>query len=405
MNSKETGNSKVVTTAGPYAWAIVAVVWLAGFSAPANMAKVTTLAPVVMEVFGIGPETIGWVIALFYALGIILAFPAAGIINRFGIKTCIVISIVCGALGSLAGVLSESLAVFMASRVLEGAGMGLLTVAGPAAITPWFPPARRGLPLGIWGMWVALAMFVCPVIYAAIAESAGWRTVWWITFFFDIVVLVLFFLVYRDPDFVFEGESPKHGDVQPSLKRVLRNRTVWALGLVFFFDQLAVMAVNNFTTTYLTTVAGIALTLAATMASVAAAIGTVCSPLAGKISDALKTRRWVLVVGCVAGIIYTAAYFNTTSITLIWILVVVGGIVGGVVPAMIFAATPEQVEPADVPNALAMVSLTQNVGMFVGATVLGTAVATIGWSSSALYILAPCFVVATIIAIFTKSIR
>lgn len=401
----QVSNPRIVTSAGPYAWAIVAVVWLAGFSAPANMAKVTTLAPVIMEVFGIGPETIGWIIALFYALGIILAFPAAGIINRFGIKACVIVSIICGALGSLAGVVSENLAIFMASRILEGAGMGLLTVAGPAAITPWFPPARRGLPLGIWGMWVALAMFVCPIIYAAVAESAGWRIVWWITFFFDIVVLVLFSIVYRDPDFVFEDEVPEHSNTRPSLGRVLRNRTVWALGFVFFFDQLAVMAVNNFTTTYLTTVVGVTLTLAATMASVAAAIGTLCSPLAGKISDAFKTRRWVLVVGCIAGVIYTAAYFNTTSIELIWVLIVIGGVVGGVVPAMIFAATPEQVDPADVPNALAMVSFTQNVGMFVGATILGTAVTAIGWSSAALFILAPCFVIATLIAVFTRSVR
>lgn len=137
----------------------------------------------------------------------------------------------------------------------------------------------------------------------------------------------------------------------------------------------------------------------------AAIIGAVCSPLAGKISDILKTRRWVLVVGCVAGVAYTALYFNTTSIDLIWPIVVLGGIVGGVVPAMIFAATPEQVDPADVPNAMAMVSLTQNVGMFLGATILGGAVTAIGWSSAALLILAPCFVIATLIALFTKKVR
>lgn len=202
------------------------------------------------------------------------------------------------------------------------------------------------------------------------AEAAGWRIVWWITLAFDIIVLVLFLLIYRTPDFIFEGEDIEKTQAKPSIKNVMANKTVWALGLVFFFDQLAVMAVNNFTTTYLTTVVGASLTLAATLASMAAIIGAVCSPLAGKISDILKTRRWVLVVGCVAGVAYTALYFNTTSIDLIWPIVVLGGIVGGVVPAMIFAATPEQVDPADVPNAMAMVSLTQNVGMFLGATIL-----------------------------------
>lgn len=396
---------RVVTEAGGYAWVVLVVTWLAGFTAPANMAKVTTLAPVLMEVFKIEPDTIGWIIALFYLLGIILAFPAASIINRFGIKTCVIVSIVSGALGCAIGALTTNLGLFMFSRVLEGAGMGFLTVAGPAAITPWFPASKRGLPLGIWGMWVALAMFLCPIIYAAVAEAAGWQIVWWITLVFDIVVLVLFVLLYRDADFVFEGEPEQAQDERPKFSTIFKNKAVWALAAVFFFDQLAVMAVNNFTTTYLTTVALVPLTLAATIASVAAIIGAICSPLAGKISDMLKTRKWVLFVGCIVGVIYTGAYFNVTDMMLIWPLVVAGGIVGGSVPAMIFSATPEQVSPAEVPNALAMVSLAQNVGMFVGATMLGTAVTSIGWSMSALCLLAPCFIIAALITFFMKSVR
>ena len=55
---------KTKSTDSGYGWAILAVTFLAGFTAPANMAKVTALTPVIMGQFGFGPDVLGWVIAL-----------------------------------------------------------------------------------------------------------------------------------------------------------------------------------------------------------------------------------------------------------------------------------------------------------------------------------------------------
>ena len=50
---------KTKSTDSGYGWAILAVTFLAGFTAPANMAKVTALAPVIMGQFGFGPDVLG----------------------------------------------------------------------------------------------------------------------------------------------------------------------------------------------------------------------------------------------------------------------------------------------------------------------------------------------------------
>ena len=156
---------KTKSTDSSYGWVVLAVTFLAGFTAPANMAKVTALAPVVMQTFGFGPDTLGWVIALFYVLGFVMAFPTAGLINKLGIRNVVLIAIGCAAVGSVMGALTENVTVFMVSRFFEGAGMGVMGVAGASAIAPWFAPEKRGFPLGIWAMWVALAMCICPVLY------------------------------------------------------------------------------------------------------------------------------------------------------------------------------------------------------------------------------------------------
>ena len=125
---------KTKSTASSYGWVILAVTFLAGFTAPANMAKVTALAPVVMATFGFGPDTLGWVIALFYVLGFIMAFPTAGLINRLGIRNVVLIAIGCAAVGSVIGAMTTDVTVFMISRFFEGAGMGGMGVAGASAI-------------------------------------------------------------------------------------------------------------------------------------------------------------------------------------------------------------------------------------------------------------------------------
>lgn len=119
-----------------YGWVVFIVTFFAAWTASSNMAKVTALAPVIMANFGIDPNGIGWVIASFYIMGFVLAFPVAGLVNKIGIRKCVTIAVCCGIAGGLLGVLSKSLVPFAISRVIEGAGMGFMNVAGATALFP-----------------------------------------------------------------------------------------------------------------------------------------------------------------------------------------------------------------------------------------------------------------------------
>lgn len=387
-----------------YGWVVLLVTFLAGFTAPANMAKVTALAPVIMGAFGIDPTALGWIIASFYILGFVLAFPAAGLVNKFGIRKIVVVAIICGALGSLLGVLtSSSLVVFVISRVLEGAGMGIMGVAGASAIAPWFPAEKRGLPLGLWAMWVALAMFLCPMLYTWLVDTVGmaWQSIWWGTLIFDVAILILFLAFYRDAPAGFNGEECVTEE-KPRITAVFKNKTLWVLALIFFFDECAFMAVNGFFTTYLTDPVGanIPLTLAGIIASAAAILGTIFAPIGGKISDILHTRKKVLIFGICGGIAYTCLVFNMHSAAPYIGIVILGGIAGGLVPSIIWGATPEAVDRPDlVPSANAFVAFTQNFGMFIGAMAMGTAITSLGWTAASFVVLVPCYVICLILAL------
>lgn len=389
---------KTKSTDSSYGWVVLAVTFLAGFTAPANMAKVTALAPVVMQTFGFGPDTLGWVIALFYVLGFVMAFPTAGLINKLGIRNVVLIAIGCAAVGSAMGALTENVTVFMVSRFLEGAGMGVMGVAGASAIAPWFAPEKRGFPLGIWAMWVALAMCICPVLYGYVVDTLAlpWQTVWWGTFVFDIVVGIVFVIFYREPERPYQTEEDQVSG-KADFKRALKNPMLWALGMIFFFDEAAFMAINGFLTTYLTEQLATTLVWATGIASAFGVAGAICAPLCGKISDWLKTRKWVLLFALIGGVAYTAVVFTCQVPELYWGIMILAGIAGGFVPSIIWAATSDTVDPDDVPVANGLVATTQNLGMFVGAMFMGNAVAAFGWATASYAVLVPCYLICIVI--------
>ena len=58
-------------------------------------------------------------------IGVVLAFPAAFIARRMGLKNVILLSVACLGVGSALGGATADLNVLMASRLLEGVGIGL----------------------------------------------------------------------------------------------------------------------------------------------------------------------------------------------------------------------------------------------------------------------------------------
>jgi MFS family permease len=347
-----------------YAWVILAVTFLAGITAPLNMSKGTALAAVIMDTYGIDASVLGWIIAMFYVLGFVLAFPSAKIIKVLGIRKVISIALLFGAAGSLLGATVHNLAVFMASRMLEGAGLGILGVAGASAIAPWFPPSRRGLAIGTWSMrFPAASVLVPPLIgWLVGVRSLPYTAIWWGTLIFDLLALVVFNIFYREP----EGAAvPGTGSgTSLDLRRVLKNKSLVALALAFFFCECASLGAGGFLTTYLQKELGRHTPLCHLhIITLNAVVMAVTAPLSGKISDALRSRKKCLIAGFVVGILYMSLLFNLKVPWHYYPLSLLAGFFGGGVPAVVWAVVPEIVRREDLPAANAVVAFFQNLVM------------------------------------------
>ena len=378
------------SAAAHYAWVILTVVWLASVAASLNQFKVPPLIPVLMDAFRLDLGQVGSLMSVFALAGVVLALPAGLILQRLGPKAAGVIAIGCLVIGSGWGALSTSAAPLLASRVLEGAGFGLIAVVGPAAIALWFPPEKRGTPMGIWATWVPIGSVVMLNLAPALETSRGWQAVWWTGAGFALVALVLYWLFMRLP------ASPGDRRHEPSdategafvgVGVALANRGIWLLGLEFACFNIVLIGLYTFFPTFLMEVRGYSLAQAAFITSLSTLFALGSAPLAGWLSDRMGTRRLFVAIPflVIAGLMLMP--FHVTGWAL-YAFVIVLGIISGATPTATFAAAPEVMgDPQLTGIGMAVVSLGMNLGIVLGPLLVGLLVQTIGWVSAGYWLI------------------
>ena len=131
-----------------YAWIIWIVTYLISFSAPLGQFKLVSIPTYFIFIPGVSPAGgfmfdaagFGMLMTMVSIVGIILAFPAAFICRKIGLKWTIAISAIGVIVGGLIPVLAgTTIPAMYIGRFIEGLGIGLVGVAAPTLITLWFP--------------------------------------------------------------------------------------------------------------------------------------------------------------------------------------------------------------------------------------------------------------------------
>jgi predicted MFS family arabinose efflux permease len=220
------------------AWVVVIIAFLGGCALANVQNKVPPCIDVMMAYFDIGPTDAGWLTSVFTIMGMITAIPASWLMRKFGAKWIGVISLGCAAVGSLIGVFSTDLVLLMASRVIEGVGVGIIAVVGPALISMWFPPAKRGLPMGLWGSWMMVSQTLLFFLAGGVTMAFGWQGVWWFTFAFCVIVLVLYTWKVDMPPAGVQNYADAEDESSYSFAQGFKSPSTWvltAVGVIFTF--------------------------------------------------------------------------------------------------------------------------------------------------------------------------
>lgn len=388
------------------AWVILFVTYLASVIAPMVQFKVPPLSSWLIPAYGMDGVTFGLCMSAVTIIGVILAFPTAFIVRRLGLKATVLTSVACLCVGCLVGGMVDSLSLFMASRMIEGIGIGLVGVAAPTCVSVWFPEKTRGLALGIWATWVPLGIIAAFNLSPVLAAGMGYKAVFMIMAALCAVVFVAFAMVFKLPEGVTNESVAAQGGVGENLA-LLKNPRIWVLGFIFFFfNAFTVGVVGSFYNTWMEVELGFDPQFASFLSGMIYIFPLFCAPISGAISDKLPVnKKPVLIMITMVILIVDVFFFMKTGdnqMFLIWFFIILSGVTGGFAAGTCRPLAPIVMGGTAMGAAMGMAVLQfmQNLGTALASPIFGAMYQTMGWHEAAVAFGLPCAIIPLLLAFF-----
>ena len=337
-----------------------------------------------MSTFQIDMTTVGWLTSVFAVMGMLTALPAASILNRIGPKKCGLLSLGFAGTGALLGAFCANPFLLMASRVIEGLGVGVIAVVVPSLISMWFPEDKRGLPMGVWTAWMPTGQSLVFLLGGIISSGFGWQGIWWFTFILCATAFLLYlWKVDTPPDENNFAKSDNNSRI--SIVNGLKSRN--ALLLCFCGTSFAICSFSfaSWIATFWSTGFGIDLNTANTWVSAIYVVEIIMCALVGLLLNHVKSIKKVGALGFVLYGILAFIAFTVQDETIVLPLVILWALGEALVSTSIWTLAPElAISPDYVGFNVGILSVGLNLGILVGPPLSGFLVQTCGWSFTAI---------------------
>ncbi|NPC96936.1 MFS transporter [Nocardioides sp. zg-DK7169] len=188
------GASDDTYVADPRRWRILAVNLVVGFMSLLDVTVVNVALPSMREALDTSTSTVQWVVS-GYALTFGLTLVAGGRLgDAYGRRRLMTLGLLGFMVSSVLVGLAPNVETVILARLLQGASAGLLTPQNTGLIQDLFRGAERGRAFGMFGVTVATASALGPVIGGSIialaGEEDGWRWLFWINVPIGLAALI-----------------------------------------------------------------------------------------------------------------------------------------------------------------------------------------------------------------------
>lgn len=371
---------------GETRWAGVLAIVGAGVVASLQVGKVIIAAPLLRQDMGLDLASIGTLTAVFSLLGVVSGIAAGGVIARFGARRMLLLGLLATALGTTLGAMAPSYGLLLASRVVEGLGFLMITVAGPAALQRMVSASGRDFAFALWSCYMPTGMAV-----AMLASQAfdHWQAYWWCA---GAAVAVALASVAA---LVPVGESTTSASLS---WRGMRQDTVDTLGaagpvllaLSFTLYSLMFFALFTFLPVLLMEQLGLTLAQAGLYSAIASAANIIGNLGAG----VLLARGWrrSTLIACASatmGVVALLIFQSVLPAMPTFLLCVLFSAVGGLIPATLLGTAPLVApRPALTAASVGLVMQGSNLGQVIGPVTVGGVIDRFGWGAASYVVLA-----------------
>jgi MFS family permease len=159
----------------PARWLLLTVLTTAYGAGAFGMLGMSPLTPSLVEGFALTRLQVAFIVPSIYLGGLLFSLPGGRLADRLGVRPSLLGGLALGAVGLLIGSASPGFAAFLACLFVAGTGWSVVNPALGKAIVDVFPPAERGLAMGIKQMGLTLGGVVAALVLPAVARALDWR--------------------------------------------------------------------------------------------------------------------------------------------------------------------------------------------------------------------------------------
>ena len=161
-------------------WGVVAVTIFASVFVGFAVGKVPPTIGLISDEFALDRVTAGWLASIFFAFGAGFGVLTGMTGARVGARTLLLTGTLVLVLSGVAGALATGAAMLLAVRVFEGISFAAIVSSAPKITFDAARSGDRNLALGIWSGYMPGGMALAMVVAPFLAESLGWRSLWWL---------------------------------------------------------------------------------------------------------------------------------------------------------------------------------------------------------------------------------
>ena len=365
------------------AWVVTVAVFIAGVALAFAQNKVSPIIRIVMGEFNIDMTTAGWLSSIFSVVALVSALPSAWILGRFGTRKCGFVAIICAIAGCVMGVLSGTIEILMLSRIVEGIGVGIISVIAPALVSMWFPAQKRGFPMGLWGAWQMAAQSLVFFVGTGVTSEFGWRGLWMLGLLMLVVSLALYIWKVQAPP--SECNFADAENVKFSMIEGLKVPSVWFCGISTMCFTFACFGFANWVASYWVDTFGWSLDKANGYVSFIYFIEIFLVIGIGFWLNHVKNRKRICEIAHLFYMLVLLLCFRMDDPALIIPFCIIYALAEGSIPTTFWTLIAQTVpKPELAPVSIGVLGLLQNLGMLLGPPVAGFFIQAYGWGLGSL---------------------
>jgi len=158
----------------------LAIVSIGLFMVVLDNLVVNVALPSIHRELGASIQALEWTVNAYVLAYAVLLLTGAALGDRLGRKRMFMAGISLFTISSAAAALAPSIGALIAARAAQGVGAAIATPLTLTLLADAFPPAQRGVALGVWSGISGVAVALGPLVGGAVVQLSSWHWIFWI---------------------------------------------------------------------------------------------------------------------------------------------------------------------------------------------------------------------------------